>query len=90
MNRPRRRATAEAGLVLDILAAFLLAAGALFGEIPAGSAIVPAITLAIGIVAGGTYLYATRPRPSLEPPPPQAARCPYGSCHHNHEEGSRS
>jgi hypothetical protein len=94
MTRSRRRATAKAGLALDILAAIALAASAFIGEIPARSVILPAVTLAIGITIGTGYLYSTRPRPRPRlfplPPRPQVNRCPYDSCHHNHEEGSQS
>lgn len=90
MNRPQRRAVTLAGLAVDLLAFLALSGGVLAGAIPAGHMIIPAVTLAAGITCGTAYLYWSRPRVSLPPPRPQVNRCPYDSCHHNHEEGSRS
>jgi hypothetical protein len=62
MNRlQRRRAVIRAGLALDLLAAIALAVAVLAGARPAKAAIVPAVTLAIGITCGTVYLYRSRP-----------------------------
>ena len=63
MNRPRRRVVTLAGLALDIATALALAGAILAGAIPAGRAIAPAVTLAIGITCGTAYLYSIRSRP---------------------------
>jgi hypothetical protein len=63
MNRPKRRAVAKAGLVLDIFSLLALSIAVLIGIIPAGRMTAPAVTLAIGIAGGSLYLFLTRSRP---------------------------
>lgn len=63
MNRPRRRAAAKAGLVLDILGLLALGGAVLAGAWPAGRAAAFAVTLAIGLAGEITYLCCTRSRP---------------------------